>query len=167
MTSTHRIFVGKDVHKFSCAHMTVFPDGSKERLHGHNFQVEVAIELKTIAFHEILDFAIVKKAIQAQCDSWTERLLLAGKNPHYKELRNDDELEFSLCGKRYLVPRGDALILDVDNIVVETLAAVFAEQLVARLGSNLRPEVVASLEVTISESSRQGSTARVVLGKPS
>ena len=33
----HRIFTGKDVHKFSSAHMTVFPDGSKERLHGHNF----------------------------------------------------------------------------------------------------------------------------------
>lgn len=164
MTSTHRIFVGKDVHKFSCAHMTVFPDGSKERLHGHNFQVEVAIELKTIAFHEILDFAIVKRAIQAQCDSWTERLLLAGKNPHYKELRRDgEELEFTLCGKRYVVPRGDALILDVDNIVVETLAALFAQQLVARLGGDLRPEVVASLEVTISESSRQGSTARIEL----
>jgi 6-pyruvoyltetrahydropterin/6-carboxytetrahydropterin synthase len=165
MTSTHRIFVGKDVHKFSCAHMTVFPDGSKERLHGHNFQVEVAIELKTIAFHEILDFAIVKKAIQAQCDSWTERLLLAGQNPHYKELRNDEhELEFLLCGKRYVVPRPEVLILNVDNIVVETLSAVFAEQLVARLGENLRPEVVSTLEVTISESSRQGSTARVVLG---
>lgn len=30
----HRIYVGKDAHKFSAAHMTVFPDGKKERLHG-------------------------------------------------------------------------------------------------------------------------------------
>ena len=164
MTETYRIFVGKDVHKFSCAHMTVFPDGSKEHLHGHNFQVEVAIELKTIAFAEILDFGIVKRAIQAQCDSWTEQLLLAGKNPHYVELRRDDrELEFTLCGKRYVVPRDDVITLEVDNIVVEALAAIFAQQLVERLGADLRPEVVASLEVTISESSNQGGTARVRL----
>ena len=39
----HRIFVGKDVHKFSSAHMTVFPDGSKERLHGHNFMVDESV----------------------------------------------------------------------------------------------------------------------------
>ena len=66
-------------------------------------------------------------------------------------------------GKRYVVPRDDVIILEVDNIVVEALAAIFAQQLVERLGADLRPEVVASLEVTISESSNQGGTARVRL----
>ena len=49
----HRIFVGKDVHKFSAAHMTVFRDGTKERLHGHDYRTEVAIEFRGASLAEI------------------------------------------------------------------------------------------------------------------
>ena len=158
----HRIFVGKDVHKFSCAHMTVFPDGTKERIHGHNYQVEVALELHSIAFPHMVDFGTVKSAIVAQCDAWTERLLLAERNPFYRAVRRDQaEFEFTLCGKRYVIPADEVLLLDVDNIVVETLAAVFAAQLPARLGPHLRLDVVAAIEVTVSESSRQGAVTRL------
>ena len=52
----HRIRVGKDSHKFAAAHMTVFPGGTKERLHGHNFQVHVTVELRDVAFAAFLDF---------------------------------------------------------------------------------------------------------------
>jgi 6-pyruvoyltetrahydropterin/6-carboxytetrahydropterin synthase len=160
----HRIFVGKDVHKFSCAHMTVFPDGKKERLHGHNFQVEVALDLNDISFEKLVDFGIVKVAIQRQCETWHERLLLAGRNPHHRTLRHDaTELEFTLCQKRYVVPVEDVLILDVDNIVVETLAQAFATQLLERLKSQVELSSVLALEVTVSESARQGGTARLLL----
>lgn len=158
----YRIFVGKDVHKFSCAHMTVFPDGTKERIHGHNYQVEVALELGSIAFGHIVDFGIVKDAIQSQCGAWNERLLLAERNPFYQPLsQNQTELEFKLCGKRYVIPADEVLILAVDNIVVETLSAAFAEQLVARLGGHLRSDVVTGIEVTVSESPRQGAVTRI------
>jgi hypothetical protein len=90
----HRLFVGKDVHKFSCAHMTVFPDGSKERIHGHNFRVSLAIELLGPE-PDLLDFAWLKKAMQAQCDEWTERLLLPGASSELVIVRRDQqELEF-------------------------------------------------------------------------
>jgi len=45
---THRILIARAEHKFSCAHMTVFPDGTKERLHGHNYTIAVAIEVAGI-----------------------------------------------------------------------------------------------------------------------
>ena len=75
-----RLFVGKDVHKFSCAHMTVFPDGTKELLHGHNFQASIELDLVGTD-PDLLDFALLKKALQEQCDAWTERLLLPGDSP--------------------------------------------------------------------------------------
>ena len=37
------IEVDKEYLKFSAAHFLIFPDGSAERLHGHNYRVEVAV----------------------------------------------------------------------------------------------------------------------------
>jgi len=160
----HRLFVGKDVHKFSCAHMTVFPDGSKERLHGHNFQVSLLLELLG-EDPELLDFAVLKRALQAQCDAWTERLLLPGSSSALVVARHDgDEIDFRLCGKRYVVPAEDVILLPVQNVVVESLARVFAFALVERLGSALRPDLVAALEVTVTEARGQGATYRVDVG---
>jgi len=159
----HRLFVGKDVHKFSCAHMTVFPDGSKERLHGHNFQVSLLLELLGDD-PELLDFAVLKRALQAQCEAWTERLLLPGASPALVITRHDDEeIEFRLCGKRYVAPSEDVILLPVQNVVVESLARVFAGALVERLGAALRPELVFALELTVSEARGQGATYRLEL----
>ena len=35
--------LAKQDFKFSAAHFTLFPDGTAELLHGHNFQVAVAV----------------------------------------------------------------------------------------------------------------------------
>jgi 6-pyruvoyltetrahydropterin/6-carboxytetrahydropterin synthase len=116
---------------------------------------------------ELLDFALLKQALQAQCDAWTERLLLPGESPALILVRESDgETEFRLCGQRYVVPAGDVIVLPVRNVVVESLARVFAHALVARLGPLLRPELVSALSVTIAESPGQGATFRVELGTP-
>jgi 6-pyruvoyltetrahydropterin/6-carboxytetrahydropterin synthase len=154
----HRIFVGQDQHKFSVAHMTVFPDGTKERLHGHNFNVSVAVDLRLVAFETLLDIGIVKAAVDLQCREWNEHLLLAEKNPHLEILARAPELEFRLCGRRYVVPADEVVILPVENIIVEHLSMEFARRVVARLGLALRPEVVAGVEVDVREARGQGGT---------
>lgn len=157
----HRIYVGKDVHKFSSAHMSVFPDGTKERLHGHNFQVSVLFELHSTALSNFLDFGAVKRALTAQCEAWDQRLLLAERCPHLSIVRSDgEELEFRLCGQRYVVPAGEVLLLPLENIVVETLAEAFGYALVKQLGPILRTDVVAAVEVSVEESASQGGTYR-------
>jgi 6-pyruvoyltetrahydropterin/6-carboxytetrahydropterin synthase len=156
--SVHRLFVGKDVHKFSAAHMTVFPDGTKERLHGHNFQVTLAVDLLG-EDPDLLDFALLKQALQDQCDAWRERLLLPAQSERLEVVRQGDvELEFRLCGKRYVAPVEDILLLPVRNVVVESLARVFAQSLVKRLGTALRPDLVSAVHLTVTESAGQGAT---------
>jgi 6-pyruvoyltetrahydropterin/6-carboxytetrahydropterin synthase len=154
----HRLFVGQDQHKFSVAHMTVFPDGSKERLHGHNFNVSVAVDLRLVAFETLLDIGIVKAAVEAQCREWNERLLLAEHNPHFEILAREPELEFRLCGRRYVVPADEVILLPIDNVIVENLSMEFARRVVARLGLALRPEVVAGVEVDVREARGQGGS---------
>lgn len=155
----HRLFVGQDQHKFSVAHMTVFPDGTKEKLHGHNFHVHVTVDLRSIAFADLLDIGVLKHAVVGQCKEWNEHLLVAGRNPFHEVVRHDAaELELRLCGKRYVVPAEDAVVLPIDNVTVENLAVCFAERLVERLGTTLRRDVVEGVEVEVLEIRGQGGT---------
>jgi len=159
----HRIVIEREQYKFSCAHMTVFPDGTKERLHGHNYTVGIAIELDSVALAHMLPFSPIKAALAELCAAWKERVLVAERNPHLKIQRDDStELEFTLCGDRYVLPRGDALLLPIDNISVEALAAHCAELLRSKLADVL-PAHARRLEVTVEESPGQGSSCTIVL----
>lgn len=157
MKSKHRIYVGKDAHKFSAAHMTVFPDGTKERLHGHNFQVTVALDLSEIGFKSFLDFGVVKTALNAQCKEWDDRLLLAEKCPYFKVTQKSaEELDFRLCDKRYVIPTEEVVLLPLENIATETLAEEFCHRFRARLDPSLLRSLVLGIEVHITESRGQG-----------
>lgn len=138
--------------------MTVFPDGSKEKLHGHNFNVSVALDLTTVAFETLLDLGIVKRAVEAQCREWNEHLLLGEKNPRLEIVRREPELEFFLCGQRYVLPAEDIILLPIDNVIVETLAIEFARRVIERLGPALRPDVVCGVEVDVREARGQGGS---------
>lgn len=155
----------RELFKFSCAHMTVFPDGTKERLHGHNYFVGVAIELGDISFANMVPFAPIKEATSALCRSWKEHLLLAEKNPYFEIIGDSGgEFEFRLCGDRYLLPRQDVLLLPIDNVSVESLAAHIAETLVHELGDILGADAVRGLEVRVTESPGQGAVYYRELG---
>jgi 6-pyruvoyltetrahydropterin/6-carboxytetrahydropterin synthase len=159
---THRIRIARAEHKFSVAHMTVFADGTKERLHGHNYTVAVAIEVDRIDLAAMVPFTPIKTAIRELCAAWKERVLLAANNPWFVVVRDTDELEFTLCGQRYVLPRGDALILPIDNISVEALAAHVAALLRDKLAALAVPHA-ATLEVTVEESPGQGASSTVAL----
>jgi len=155
----HRIVIAREQYKFSCAHMTVFADGTKERLHGHNYTIAVALEVDRVDLAAMIPFAPIKRALADLCAAWKEHVLLAAKNPHFELVRDDAELELRLCGERYVMPRGDALLLPIDNISVEALAMHVAELLRDTVST---PHAVA-LEVTVEESPGQGASAELRL----
>jgi 6-pyruvoyltetrahydropterin/6-carboxytetrahydropterin synthase len=164
---TYRIHVKRARFKFSCAHMTVFPDGSKERLHGHNYYLSMTVELRSIKFSDMIDFAPIKEALARLCAEWKERTLVAEHNPHLELIEdNEREIEFRLCGERYVLPRGDVLLLPIDNAAVEPLSAHACERLCEILEGDLPTSVVKAIEVTIEENPGQGATTRRELGQP-
>jgi 6-pyruvoyltetrahydropterin/6-carboxytetrahydropterin synthase len=164
LKGSHRLFVGKDTHKFSAAHMTVFPDGTKERIHGHNFQVMVALDLINTQPERLIDLGRIKAALMDQCLAWDQRLLLAQHNRHFRLLRRDaHECEFSLCGRHYVVPADEVILLPLDNVVVESLAELFARALLERLRAFVPAGEVSRMEVTVTESQGQGAAFSLVL----
>jgi len=159
---THRISISREQYKFSCAHMTVFPDGTKERLHGHNYQLSIALDVDRVDLPAMIPFTQIKTALAEICAAWKERVFVATNNPHLVVIQDARELEFTLCGERYVLPRGDALLLPIDNISVEALAAHVAELLRAKLAPSFGPHVHA-LTATIEESPGQGSSCTLAL----
>ena len=96
--------------------------------------------------------------------AWTPTAHASGAEipvDHFSNVRI--EVELTLCGDRYVFPRGDVLVLPIDNISVEALAAHCAELLKAKLAAVL-PKHARRLEVTVEESPGQGSTAIIDLG---
>ena len=160
MATRHRIEIARELFKFSCAHMTVFPDGTKERLHGHNYFVGVVVELTRIGFADMVPFAPLKTAVTEICQELREHLLLPAHNPLFEVIADDAvELEFRLCGRRYVVPRDEAIILPVDNVTVEALAEHIGTVLLTRQEGLFARDWVAGLEVMVTESPGQGARA--------
>ncbi|MFZ4791765.1 MAG: 6-pyruvoyl trahydropterin synthase family protein [Candidatus Competibacteraceae bacterium] len=156
------IHIRKDSFKFSAAHMTVFPDGGKERLHGHNYQVELTVELIEPALAQMLSYEMFKRALKTVCDEWDEKVLIAAGNPWLKALPAEaGECAFRLCGKRYVLPADEVAMLETDNITAENLAQLLFERFWAELTAGCavpwREQVIA-VSVRIDESRGQGAT---------
>ena len=152
----HRTFIAREQYKVSCAHMTVFPDGTKERLHGHNYSLALALDLDRIDLSAMVPFSPLKQALGDLCAAWKERVLLAAHNPFFKIAREDDlEIEFHLCGDRYVLPKSDVLLVPCDNISVEALAVLVAARLRGTI-VQLSPHIL-GFEVTMGRAPWSGS----------
>jgi 6-pyruvoyltetrahydropterin/6-carboxytetrahydropterin synthase len=157
----HRLHVVTDPDRLYFAHMTVYPNGRKERLHGHNFRVFLDLDLLDGSFAKMVDLDVARDALEAICKAWKERLLLATQNRFFELVRDDAaELEFRLCGKRYVVPREEAVLLPIENASVEGLAEHIAQLLrphLAPLGA------LSAYEVRLEELPGIGSSYRLAL----
>lgn len=156
------LHIRKDTLKFSAAHMTVFPDGGKERLHGHNYQVELTVELAEPALARMLCYEVFKQALRTVCDDWDEKVLIAGGNPWLETLPSPDgEYAFRLCGKRYVLPIDEVAVLDMDNVTAENLAQALFERFWQELTRDPAipwRENILAISLRIDESRGQGAT---------
>jgi 6-pyruvoyltetrahydropterin/6-carboxytetrahydropterin synthase len=157
----HEIRIKKDALKFASSHMTVFPDGTKESLHGHHYQPTVTVQFKDASFKKMIAFSEIKKGMKKIAALWDEKVLIATDNPHFKiSKQTKDSLEFSLCKKKYLLPRDEVVLMKVDNITCEQLAESYFKFLEMEL-ELFSDQNITSVSVFIEESPGQGAAFTV------
>ena len=150
------ISLDKEYFKFSCAHFLIFPDGSKERLHVHNYHVQVEIEGDLSDQGLVIDFLDAKPVIRELCDALDEHWLVAGEHPELKvEHLEDGHSSVVYRESRYLVPTAEILVLPINNTSVENLSAWFGRALNERLSDRFGATRVRRLRVAISETPGQ------------
>ena len=146
----------KEYFKFSAAHFLIFPDGSKERLHGHNYHVQVEIEGDLTREGLVIDFIEAKPVVRELCDSLDERWLLPGQHPELKiEPRDDGHTAVTYREAHYLAPSEEVLVLPINNTSVENLSTWFGRELRQRLAARFGVSQVRRLQVSISETPGQ------------
>jgi len=150
------IHMDKEYFKFSCAHFLIFPDGSKERLHGHNYHVEVEIQGDLTDRGIVIDFIQVKPVIRELCDELDEHWIVPGEHPELRIARRDDgHTEVVYRDARYLAPSDEVIVMPFNNTSAENFAAWIGRELERRIRERFGATQVRRLRVAVSETPGQ------------
>ncbi len=143
MSRRFSIEVEKDYFNFASAHFLIFATGKREALHGHNYQVSVAIEGDLDRAGIVLDFITFKPLVKKICDELDHRTLIQSARPDIKIRRSGRGIEVLYKDQRLVLPRRDVMLLPITNTSTELLAELIAGRIRRRVlkrfpGTNIR-----------------------------
>ena len=132
---TFSVRVTKDSLVFSAAHFITFNGRICERLHGHNWRVEAAVDGPLDPNHYVFDFIALRDGLQSIVADLDHRVLLPQHHPQIQVvvIPEVNEVEARFEDRRWLFPREDCVILPVANTTAELIARWIAGTLVNRL----------------------------------
>ena len=149
------ISVEKDYLKFSAAHFLIFPDGTAERLHGHNYKVYVDLHTELDEHGLVVNFKEIKPLVRQLCDELDEHLLIPGEHPTLTAAVVGPHYEIRYRERHYLIPKEEVIVLPIGNSSAENLAAWFGRTLRDRMRGPWPELVVRQLSVGVEETPGQ------------
>ncbi|MCE3010822.1 MAG: 6-carboxytetrahydropterin synthase [Proteobacteria bacterium] len=159
-SSTTTLHLYKQNFKFSSAHFLIFDEKSAEKLHGHNYQVRVDIQVPSeVDMSEkgfFFDFNEFKQEIKRQVDLWDEHVLLPADHQEMKIQEKGSSLEVRFRDRFYVFPKNEVHLLPVTNTSVEQLARLLGE----KLHQSFKKWGVRRLKVAVEET--RGQSASVI-----
>ena len=165
MQESYAIRVYKQYFNFASSHFLIFADGSREELHGHNYQVQVKVEGPLDEGDIVIDFIPFKPFVKRLCDALDHRMLLPDRSPHLELDVNDERVEVRhRDGSYFCFPRRDVVILPLPNTSTEMLARHIAQQLAAGLPNAIPTARLDAIEVQVEESGGQCGIYRLKPG---
>jgi 6-pyruvoyltetrahydropterin/6-carboxytetrahydropterin synthase len=148
------IEVAKDYFNFASAHFLIFANGKREPLHGHNYQVSVAMEGDLDRAGVVLDFITFKPLVKQICDALDHRTLIQTNSSAIRVRKNARQVEILYKKQRLILPRGDVILLPVANTSTELLAEYIAGQIRRMVRRNF-PAAIRYMEVAVEEARGQ------------
>ena len=149
------IEVAKDYFNFASAHFLIFANGRREPLHGHNYQVSVAMEGELDHSGVVLDFIAFKPVVKQICDDLDHRTLIQTKSPIIKVRQRARAVEIVYKKQRILLPRSDVILLPLVNTSTELLAEHVARQIQRRVRQQFPATKITFMEVGVEEARGQ------------
>lgn len=152
----------KQNFKFSSAHFLIFDDKHAEKLHGHNYQVSINLEVPSEPTSKskledkgyFVDFNVFKKFIKAECDKWDEHVLLPANHPDMKIAKSDNSIEVKFRERFYVFPADEVILLPITNTSVEQLSRILAENFL----QEFKKYGVTRIRVRVEETRGQGAS---------
>lgn len=159
MNDAVTIRLAKENMKFSAAHFTIFSASERERLHGHNFRVEVDIEARMLGNGMCFDYGIYKDRIVALCRELNEWTILPTRSPYLRIEEEGEHVYALFAGVRIPFLRADVLLLPIENATLEEFAAWFLDRLGEDRGT-LRAHRIEAVEVRVFSGPGQSAGRR-------
>jgi 6-pyruvoyltetrahydropterin/6-carboxytetrahydropterin synthase len=152
--ATRKVKIEGGYLKFSSAHFITYK-GNCERLHGHNYAVQVEIEGELGQDKLVFDFTELKQITREICRMLDHRFLLPLYNPHFQLTVTEHEWELLYGDRRYVFPRSDVAELPIDNSTSERLAEYICAELRRRLAECCDLSNLHSITVGVAETPMQ------------
>ncbi|MGC4002671.1 MAG: 6-pyruvoyl tetrahydropterin synthase family protein [Pirellulales bacterium] len=146
--------VTKDDLVFSAAHFITFNGDICERLHGHNYRVNVEVAGPLDENRYVYDFVALRDHLRALILEWDHHVLLPTRHPTIKVSANDLEVTAQYAERRWIFPREDCVLLPIEQTTAELLAQRLGVRLLERLRDEGRP-VPEILRVGVDENHGQ------------
>ena len=148
------IRMAKERMKFSAAHFTLFSATERERLHGHNYRVEVTLTTEVGEDGISFDYARAKQLITALCEELDEWMLIPEHSPHLRLEEQGDRLLVHFADECIPFLQRDVKRLPVRNITLEELSGYFIDRLQAETAF-MQANAIRRLEVFVSSGDGQ------------
>lgn len=161
---TFGIRIYKEYFNFAAAHFLIFEDGTREELHGHNYQVQMALEGRLDGDRDVfIDFLDIKPIVKALCDSIDHRTLLPQFSQHLKIEDFDDRHLKAIyqASDIWVLPKRDVLVLPITNTSVERLAQYLCRQALSEIETRFPNLALRWVEFSVEESRGQASLFRL------
>ena len=155
----------KDSLVFSAAHFITFNGSICERLHGHNWRVDVVVAGDLDENSYVFDFIALRDSAMALVSELDHKVLLPDRHSQIAVVTSDDRREVTATfeDRRWVFPMDDCCILPVANTTAELIAQWFARQLADKL-KLAELSGVRQLRVSIEENFGQWATVAVEPG---
>jgi 6-pyruvoyltetrahydropterin/6-carboxytetrahydropterin synthase len=121
----------KESMKFSAGHTTIFSATEREPLHGHMYQVYLALTTRVEEDGMAFDYRYYKNKIHDLCQHLNQTFLMPQFSPYLIYEEDDTYLYFTFHHKKIPFLREDVTLLPVVNITVEELSRWFIQELVS------------------------------------
>jgi 6-pyruvoyltetrahydropterin/6-carboxytetrahydropterin synthase len=157
MTERYKVRVTKDHFAFCSGHFISYEGDKCERLHGHNYRTAVEIEGVLDVNQYVFDFIALKHLTKAITDDLDHRMMLPTRNPFIALEENSRSVRVRYRDREWLFPRGDCVLLPIENTTAELLARYIGQRLLDELQKQHQytPSV---LRVEVEENIGQSAT---------
>ncbi|MBS3816044.1 MAG: 6-pyruvoyl tetrahydropterin synthase family protein [Candidatus Thermoplasmatota archaeon] len=139
---------------FSACH--ILPGHEKcGRMHGHNYAIHLRIEGEPKGKGVVYDFVPIKTKLKEIAERFDHGVLIpaGSENVNIKE----DEVLFEIEEDRYIFPKTDSIIMDLERTTAEYLAKYILEKIIEEMRF---PDNIKAVEIGVDESRGQGAWAR-------
>ena len=156
MPERFQVRVSKDYLVFCSGHFISYEGDKCERLHGHNYRAAIEVEGILDENYYVFDFIMLKNRARLITDELDHRMMLPTRNRVILLEESPSSIRVRYKDREWLFPRGDCVLLPIENTTAELLARYIGERLCddLRATCNYVPPV---LRVEVEESFGQSA----------